>query len=322
MISKRDVQWCYRVLLDREPESDAAIQSHRKHRDLAAAVRAFIAGAEFRKRWDSEKRADPVRTLPLDVPRLAVQSRAAPAQLEALVALTQNAWANLGASTPHFSVLTNPVFLPENLPGSIDAFWSSGDEPAAELTRIMARHGLHSDSLDCLEYGCGVGRVSMKLARLFRQVIGYDFSAAHLELARQRATELGAGNLRFIDCSTGVLEPLTPCDVFYSIMVLQHNPPPVIRALIGNALSALRPFGLAVFQVPTYILGYQFSLDAYLGDAAQRVMEMHCLPQHEIFALAAEHDCEVLEVREDDYTGFRDIYVSNSFVLRKAGQRG
>ena len=114
-----------------------------------------------------------------------------------------------------------------------------------------------------------------------------------------------------------LLGDLEPCDVFYSRIVFQHNPPPVIAELIRNALKALRPGGIAIFQVPSYMSGYGFKLREWLAKDHPLDMQMHCLPQHRIFALIAEHCGAVLEVREDGVAGARDRIVSNNFVVRK-----
>jgi hypothetical protein len=76
---------------------------------------------------------------------------------------------------------------------------------------------------------------------------------------------------------------------------------------------------VAYFQVPTYRLGYEFTRERYLRTDATRheMMEMHVLPQSEIFAIAADENCRVLEVLEDGWAGYRHQEVSNTFVIRK-----
>jgi len=46
-LTSDDVTWCYRTLLGREPESEAAIQSHSKSGSLRKLVEAFINSQEF-----------------------------------------------------------------------------------------------------------------------------------------------------------------------------------------------------------------------------------------------------------------------------------
>ena len=62
------------------------------------------------------------------------------------------------------------------------------------------------------------------------------------------------------------IRKLERVDLVYSIMVLQHNPPPVIRLIVREFLRALNPGGVAYFQVPTYMAGYGFDAEAYLAE--------------------------------------------------------
>lgn len=321
MVSRDEVLWCYRVLLDREPESERVVQEHLTCADLETLTRVFINGPEFRHRFHRNESRSDLR-VPFDAPLLPIETRASDATLAQLVARIRRAWVNLGLTQAHYSVLTAPEFLPENIASSIGQFEATGFDNAREALGMLRRHGFTDPaSKTCVEYGCGVGRVTLALAAEFGHVVGYDISEAHLAHARERVRRAGIGNVRLIECANDLLEPLHPCDVFYSLIVLQHNPPPVIRKLIGNALAALNPGGFAYFQVPTQILGYRYSNEAYLADTHAPGMEMHCLPQSEIFALAAERDCEVMELREDLWTGRPDVFVSNTFVIRRSSRR-
>jgi hypothetical protein len=110
-----------------------------------------------------------------------------------------------------------------------------------------------------------------------------------------------------------------PFDVWFSYIVLQHNPPPVIAMVLRRALSMLAPGGVAIFQLPTHALGYRFDLAAYLAAPVSDAIEVHCLPQSVVFRLAAEAGCVPLEVREDTAMGPPSHWLSNSFVFAKLG---
>lgn len=223
---------------------------------------------------------------------------------------------HLGITKPHFSVLNNTPFLPENLSQNIGEFWATGETEAASVESMLKRHGFASlSSKTCLEYGCGVGRVTTWLASRFGQFHAYDISHGHLMQAEKRAEEIGVSNCRFHLCSDNPLEPLAACDFFYSRLVFQHNPPPIISQLIRNALRALKPDGIAIFQVPTYRIGYSFSIAEWLAAEHVLDMQMHCLPQQAIFAIISKENCLPLEVREDNSAG--DRFLSNTFIIRK-----
>lgn len=306
------VTWGYRFFLGREPESPEVVASHLGAKDEAHLARLLMGSAEFEARkW--KLGLAPVRHR--ELARLEVESEATPAEIAACLEKIKAAWSHLGVVAPHFSVRTEKRFLPDNLPGALEEFWDSGRNEAERVLRTLARHGFAFSGKTCVEYGCGVGRVTTGLSRKFARVDAYDISAPHLDLARRHAHELGVGNVRFHECSANILGDLEACDVFYSRIVFQHNPPPVIVELIRKALAALRPGGIAEFQVPSYLPGYSFNLRKWLETDHPLDMQMHCLPQHRIFELIAELRCAVLEVREDSAAG--DMFISNAFVVRK-----
>ena len=104
-------------------------------------------------------------------------------------------------------------------------------------------------------------------------------------------------------------------DFIYSVIVLQHNPPPIIHRVIVQFLKALNPGGVAFFQLPTYKEGYQFLLEEYLSEESpQEEMEMHVLPQRAVFEIVREENCKILEVVEDFSTSWG---LSNTFLVQK-----
>jgi hypothetical protein len=49
-VSHEEIAWCYRTLLGREPESEAAILSHATHDGLRSLIECIVASPEFRAR--------------------------------------------------------------------------------------------------------------------------------------------------------------------------------------------------------------------------------------------------------------------------------
>jgi len=69
--------------------------------------------------------------------------------------------------------------------------------------------------------------------------------------------------------------------------------------------------------VPTYGVGYSFNLREFLRSPQPHDMEMHCFPQADLFSLVAQAGACLVEVREDDAPGRRDLFISNNFVIKK-----
>ena len=319
-VSKEEVVWCYRHLLGRDPESAESIEAHLNWPDFKQLVLVFTSSQEFHAPFANIVPTVPSENfwLPSVLEKLDIEIDATPKELGKCAAKIKTAWEHLGDEKAHYSVLSNDDFLPDKLDGSIDTFWGSGNTEAAQAVRALDLYG--STQLEkkvCVEYGCGVGRVTVSLAKSFKFVHAYDISRNHLDLARARANEVGTTNIAFHECANDFRVAMEPCDFFYSVIVLQHNPPPVIAELIRIALTALKPGGIAMFQVPTHITGYQFSLKQWLATDHALDMQMHCLPQEAILQIISATGCRLLGLREDGCTGARNQIVSNTFFCKK-----
>jgi 2-polyprenyl-3-methyl-5-hydroxy-6-metoxy-1,4-benzoquinol methylase len=318
--TKDDVIACYQYILGREPESEAAIQDHlRKKISLVDLRYRFINSAEFINKRAIESDSAPARYLmPIALPSLEIEHSVTSDQLAQCIENIKDAWSHLGEVRAHFSVLTNERYLPDNLNQHLGEFWDSGVHEANEVEKILIRYGFSNLSNKvCVEYGCGVGRVTSGLAKKFAQVHGYDISAGHLAQAQSHANEIGVQNISFHHCASNVLTELYSCDVFYSRIVFQHNPPPLISQLVRNALRSLKYGGIAIFQVPTYIVEYSFLIEKWLRTKHALDMQMHCIPQTVILDHITQQHCKLLELREDNSTGAPETYISNTFIVRK-----
>src|SRR5262249_23243929 len=114
----------------------------------------------------------------------------------------------------------------------------------------------------------------------------------------------------------GDLTQLNGAGFFYSVIVLQHNPPPIIAAILDAAFAGLKPGGVAYFQVPTRgAEGYGFRAQDYLGHSSGQEIEMHAIAQQTVFAVAQRHGVRPIEASADHCTG--RVGVSTTFLMRK-----
>ena len=210
-VSKEEIYSCYISILGREPESDHAIEHHLTAENLQTLISRFITSQEFRKRTAARQ-----KYMATDLAALAIDLIVIEDELNSCVERIRRAWTHLGQTRPHHSVLSNPVYLPRQIDRHVDKFWRSGQVEGKIISNRLKRYGLRDiSSRTCVEYGCGMGRVTVQLAGIFHDVFVYDISEPHLELANSKAQELGITNITFNCLANDVLSPLEKSDPKY-----------------------------------------------------------------------------------------------------------
>jgi 2-polyprenyl-3-methyl-5-hydroxy-6-metoxy-1,4-benzoquinol methylase len=312
-VSRDAVRWGYQLVLGREPESEQAIAGHLTAHDNRELHHRLISSAEYCSGAARAKRIGDY----MNVETFDVETDCAADDLSAMLEGVAQSWRQYGETEPHWSVLTSEEYRPDAIDDNLEAFYKSGDYNLDRLRGFLLRNGAELDRLKgALDFGCGVGRVTLALATQFEHVKGVDISPAHIRHAQGRAVATGVSNVSFTPiASLADLDGVGRFDVVYSGIVLQHNPPPVIAALLRKLMAAVLPGGYLLFQVPTFKLGYNFSAAEYLAGNRVR-MEMNAIPQRAIFAVGSEAGVIPLEVREDMDTS--DVHtISQTFLFHR-----
>lgn len=122
------------------------------------------------------------------------------------------------------------------------------DVPAYERTLERTRAYLGADDA-VLEIGCGTGSTALLLARDVRQITASDISENMVEIARRKAAEQGAGNLRPVQA--GLLDEALPAGPFdavlaFNLLHLVEDLPAGLRRIGGR----LRTGGLFLSKTP------------------------------------------------------------------------
>lgn len=314
-VSREAVEWAYRILMGREPESEAVIASQMDvNRSLGQLRNSFLGSPEFNNQIPPSARIQLHGGEPANV----IESDGSPELMAQLFAHVHRSWHQFGEEQPFWSVLTAPEYRDQPEEVAIERFFDSGKAEIERFQKALARAGIGLEGREiCLEYGCGLGRVTRHLAPHFNRTIGVDISGAHLAKAKALAESKGIAGIEWRHLqSLEQLDELPQVDAIYSLIVLQHNPPPVIERIIKAFARILRPGGIAYFQVPTYRLGYDFRLADYLREPLKPGMEMHVYPQNRIFRIFADAGAVPLSVVEDGCTGIPRER-SNTFLFRK-----
>jgi SAM-dependent methyltransferase len=313
VLDPEDIEAVYRALLGRGVEP-RALEAHLGGRHtLAGFLKVVTASPEFG--WAANRWA--LQTLRVPTTYGAVQARGTPEQIERLIAHARAVWSSYGEQDPYWSVITAENFRAVAIDtDAIETFYASGANDLIWVLDSCARNGVELDfSGVALDFGCGVARAGQHLAARFAHYIGVDISQPHLKLAAERCASVGLANTTF-QTLPQMLDQPPSVDFIYSVLVLQHNAPPVMADLLGRLCAALRPGGLIYFQVPVALRNYTFDLEKYLAaPPAHGQMEMHCLPQRDVFQILADHQVDLLEMLPD--YGIGSCGLSATFFGRK-----
>ncbi len=300
-LTREDVIEAYRMFLDRDPESAEAIDEKiRTCPNVLFLARQMLGCEEFSSKMETQH----ARRSPSLDPQCEVQMTGRPEDLARLRAHVQETWTKLGKTEPHYSVLTGPQFLPEQMTQATqDQFYATGAAWVEELRVVLRRNSLFLPKGLVVDFGCGLGRVGEHLSLLFDRYLGVDISPSHLSMARDRLVGLGRTNVEF-ELLPDFMKDQRKADLIYSVLVLQHNPPPVMLEMFDHLLLRLNKGALAFIQISTAIYNYEFNLGLYLQNIDKaKLMEMHALPQSYVFDAIERHGCKAVEVYRDDCTG-------------------
>jgi 2-polyprenyl-3-methyl-5-hydroxy-6-metoxy-1,4-benzoquinol methylase len=324
----------YRFILGRDPENDEVIAHHiRACKNISELRDSFFRSEEFLAttpmRIKREATGGDIAEFKLDMgfyldccfPPYNVEYKSTAENTNKMIAHIGEIWGNYGKDETYWSVLVADSFLKKNLSKeNIDEFYETGKETLRQIENTLKRCGEWEklNYLDCMEYGCGVGRVTIQLANLFKNVTGLDISTGHLELARRRIDAVGIKNIKLQRVhSLDEIEKLPKYDFIFTVIVLQHNPPPIIAIIIENFFKLLKNSGIVMFQVPVQMRGYSFSVSDYLENMNKYGMEMHMLQQNIILKIACENKCYPLDIHCDGWIGIQNDWISQTFVFKK-----
>jgi SAM-dependent methyltransferase len=177
-------------------------------------------------------------------------------------------WQTIAEHQPFFGVLANEQYLAHNLsPGRIGEFYATGvadiEHAASTLNRLSGGGFAPRSAVD---FGCGVGRLTLAMARHATRVVGVDVAGRMLEIGRKQAEEQRVPNVEF---TSGL--PVSHVDWVNSLIVLQHIPPARGHRIFEQLVDLVAPGGflsiqLTFFRDKRHVAELSRDIDTYRYD--------------------------------------------------------
>lgn len=224
-------------------------------------------------------------------------------------------WEKLGAKEPYWSVLTKDNFLMNKLTNENEnKFFNSGIGAVNSIYEVCHKAGITFKKYSCLEFGCGVGRVTFHLAKEFSFVLGVDISKNHIELANKKKSKLKINNIDFLVLKNGLNDiGNRKFDLIFSVIVLQHINKNQVFKIFSKFMEISEQNGIIIFQIPTFHPKYDFEHEKIIEENV--LLEMHAIPQKEIVSYFYQGGFKLQGCFEINNCG-KD-WLSNWFIFQK-----
>jgi SAM-dependent methyltransferase len=236
---------------------------------------------------------------------------------------TDDAWEKFGQIDPYYGVLSHERIRPPTFTEDSRAdFFLSGEEHVKLVFQTIREHVDPDFSPQlALDFGCGVGRIAIPLARRVAKIIAADVSEAMLSEAAKNCVEQNVANITLIKSNDALDGMPSDIEFIHSFIVFQHIPVSRGLAILRKMLLLLASDGIGALHFTfarrasnfriflqrmrdlfpfangfyNLVLGRRFSYPH---------MQMNCYETSMILDALYANDCRDIHVRFSDHNGF------------------
>ena len=163
---------------------------------------------------------------------------------------TDKHWERWGKEDPYYGVLSSDKFRREVLDDNArQEFFATGDKHIDyildEITQCFPSPLGRQRGLD---FGCGVGRLVIPMAKRFDRVVGVDISDSMLEEAGSNCRRFGVQNVELVKSDATLSRVRGPFDFIHSHIVFQHIPVKRGMAILNRLVDLLGDEGVGAIQ--------------------------------------------------------------------------
>jgi len=163
-------------------------------------------------------------------------------------------WEQFGKKDPYYWVTTDSKYKDARLSKDVQRdFFDNADKYLESIFKIIKRHldsTFHPER--ALDFGCGVGRVTIPLARRCKYVLGLDVAESMIAEARNNKERHLLNNVAFSAQADRLLSGSEPFDFVHSIYVFQHIRTKQGLKIFIQLVDTLKENGIGIFHFVTF----------------------------------------------------------------------
>ena len=237
---------------------------------------------------------------------------------------TDLAWKRYGRVDPYFGVLSHPRFRNAAKPGpERTEFFQSGESHIQSVLATAHTMFPQVTPQRAVDYGCGVGRLVIPLARQLSEVVGVDISESMIAEARRNCTEAGIANVDFALADDNLSALPGQFDLIHSYIVFQHVPVSRGLRIFRELLNRLTEGGIGIVHFTyanankvgrrgTYLLrkwvpGAHELLEVLRGRPPGPHMQLNLYPLDKLLAMLQESGCHEVGIRFSNHGDFYGV---------------
>jgi cyclopropane fatty-acyl-phospholipid synthase-like methyltransferase len=157
-------------------------------------------------------------------------------------------WKMWGKQDPYYGVYSEDRFSKETIDNHRDEFFATGQRTVEALLNRATRMLGSFKTMSALEFGSGVGRMTIPLARRFDHVVGVELSSDMIAEAEHNCSLANITNAKFVTSDDALSKVQGSFDLVLSYIVLQHITPDRGMVLMDGLLNFVAPGGVAILQ--------------------------------------------------------------------------
>ncbi len=158
-------------------------------------------------------------------------------------------WEEYGRSDPYFGVVSRGEFRRAGMDEARRAeFFATGERHISQIFHDLRTFSPGFAPRRALDFGCGVGRLVVPLARRCEHVTGVDVSPAMRAEAAANLRRLGIENVTLAPSDDSLSAVEGAFDLIHSFIVFQHMPVKRGEAVLQSLLERLVPDGVGALH--------------------------------------------------------------------------